>query len=219
MKRLLKDGGYFLALYALFFVALLAVIIAYQKKDLHLFLTSVNNIYSDVFFNYATRIGGGLSYFVAVALLFYKIRSGLYVLVVQLVTLLLTNSLKLIFGTPRPKAFFEENFPDVILHQVDGIRLYLSNGFPSGHTSSAFALMFCLALIFRNKWLSVFCFLIALLVGYSRIYLSQHFAEDVLFGSFIGVVVAALFYHLYLRMSAKYKWANEPLVHFSQKRN
>ncbi|MCQ2311760.1 MAG: phosphatase PAP2 family protein [Paludibacteraceae bacterium] len=43
--------------------------------------------------------------------------------------------------------------------------------------------------------INLFCFLLALLGGYSRIYLNQHFAEDILGGAVIGVIVTfALLY-------------------------
>jgi len=46
--------------------------------------------------------------------------------------------------------------------------------------------------------------------AYSRIYLSQHFAEDVLLGSFIGVVMTLVAYALYQRKS--YAWQEKSLL-------
>ena len=212
MKQKFKDGAWFFIPYLVFAIVMLILILTHEKGELHLMLSSHHTTYNDIIFRYITYIGGGLSVVVGVGYVFYKYGAALYILVVQLVNLLLTNGLKLLFGVPRPKTFFEENFPDVVLHQVDRVQLYLSNGFPSGHTSSAFAMMLCIALISKNKYVSLLCCLVAILVGYSRIYLSQHFAEDVLFGSFVGVVVAAVFYPIYLKLSEKYGWMNQSVV-------
>ena len=48
----------------------------------------------------------------------------------------------------------------------------------------------------RNNW-ALFFISIAFLVGFSRIYLTQHFLIDVLFGALIGSLIALLT-HTYL---------------------
>jgi undecaprenyl-diphosphatase len=53
-------------------------------------------------------------------------------------------------------------------------------------------------LFFRfNKKYSIVVFLLAVLVGISRIYLLAHFKEDVLFGSFLGLISAMVAYFYY----------------------
>jgi undecaprenyl-diphosphatase len=53
-------------------------------------------------------------------------------------------------------------------------------------------------LFFRiNKKISSILLILAILVGISRIYLLAHFKEDVLFGSFLGVVSALLPIYLF----------------------
>lgn len=67
-----------------------------------------------------------------------------------------------------------------------------THSFPSGHTSTAFTLALLLAsIVKRNVWVFVFP-LIAFFVGYSRVYLAQHFVTDVLAGIFVGIVSAYL---------------------------
>ena len=56
---------------------------------------------------------------------------------------------------------------------------------------------FCVTLslyIKRNNW-SLFLIVIAFLVGFSRIYLTQHFLIDVLVGALIGSLIALLTYN------------------------
>lgn len=56
------------------------------------------------------------------------------------------------------------------------------------------------------------------MVGFSRVYLSQHFIVDMLAGSFIGVSVTILF-QLYIEKKS-IKWADGSLRDvFSRKRN
>lgn len=62
--------------------------------------------------------------------------------------------------------------------------------FPSGHTANNFAAAMVLALFYR-RWGWTY-FLIAGLVGYSRIYLGVHWPSDVLTSAFMGSGVALL---------------------------
>ncbi|MFM7587462.1 MAG: phosphatase PAP2 family protein, partial [Bacteroidota bacterium] len=72
--------------------------------------------------------------------------------------------------------------------------------FPSGHTAAAFAIASLLCLIDPPKPLAQYStgarqlllLTLAFAVGYTRVYLSQHFFADVLAGSFLGVFSAAL---------------------------
>ncbi len=58
--------------------------------------------------------------------------------------------------------------------------------FPSGHTSSSFA--FATAVAANNKKLGVAAYVLAALIGFSRIYLGVHYFTDVLAGAVLGVV-------------------------------
>ena len=52
--------------------------------------------------------------------------------------------------------------------------------------------------------LQVLFFILALLGGYSRIYLSQHFATDVFAGGIIGVISVAILYPAFLWLNNKF---------------
>jgi membrane-associated phospholipid phosphatase len=66
------------------------------------------------------------------------------------------------------------------------------HSFPSGHTSTAFTLALLLASIVKKNFWVYFFPVIAFFVGYSRVYLAQHFVTDVLAGIFVGVVSSYL---------------------------
>jgi membrane-associated phospholipid phosphatase len=103
----------------------------------------------------------------------------------------ITHLLKQIYKAPRPMHYFEHA---TWHHFVDGQPKQYQFSFPSGHTEGAFALMtFLVMMIPAKHWYwGVILFLIAVMVAFSRIYLSQHFLEDVLAGSMIGVVFCYL---------------------------
>lgn len=208
----MKKTLWFYLLYALFLLVLGVLILLYEKGDLHQLLTtdwlskcSVSVVsFTDLFFKYITEIGGNIPFFMVGVFLFVKFGYAYFLLASQLLVTLVVQPIKHFLNMPRPKVFFAENFPDVILHQVSGVDMHSMLSFPSGHTASVFAFMLALALLCKRTWISVLFLLVAVLVGYSRVYLSQHFAEDVFAGSLIGVIVTTLMYWFYSRKT--YKW-------------
>lgn len=211
MNRNLKTSGWFLFPALLFCTALLLLVLLYSKGALHLMMNGYHTPFLDTFFKYFTEMGASIPFIIAALLLFHKMGVSLYLFGALLLNSLLTNSLKMIFREPRPKSYFEMFHPDTALQFVDGVTVHAANGFPSGHTSATFVLMMCLSLVFKNRYLSFVCFLLAVLSGYSRIYLSQHFTEDVLFGAAVGMTVALTLFPAYRRLTAKVGWAEKPL--------
>jgi membrane-associated phospholipid phosphatase len=79
---------------------------------------------------------------------------------------------------------------------AEGVELHIFNAFPSGHSTTAFAVFFGLSLIARNKNWGFLLFVAAFVSAWSRVYLAQHFFEDVFFGSLIGVISSFVVYLL-----------------------
>jgi membrane-associated phospholipid phosphatase len=67
-----------------------------------------------------------------------------------------------------------------------------------------------LALFTKNKWIEFLLFSIALIVGYSRVYLSQHFFIDIYAGSIIGVSTTLVIYFLFRNLKAQ--WLDKSLI-------
>jgi membrane-associated phospholipid phosphatase len=67
-----------------------------------------------------------------------------------------------------------------------------SYSFPSGHTATAFCIYLILCLLMKKKWWVFIGFIIAALIGYSRIYLAQHFPVDVGGGIIIAIISVAV---------------------------
>ena len=122
-------------------------------------------------------------------------------------------------GSP-PLTWFAEHMPDVQLPLAEGVRMNYWLSFPSGHTTSFFALTFAVCvLLTRDSRLSrlsrdliqVLLFFAAALGGYSRIYLSQHFTADVFGGMLVGCLITIVCYAVFSRYKDK-KWYNYRLI-------
>ncbi len=61
--------------------------------------------------------------------------------------------------------------------------------FPSGHTSSSFAVAFLLCMYLPKKY-SLPAIIIAALIGFSRLYLGVHYPSDILAGILVGALSA-----------------------------
>lgn len=186
---------WFLLPYVLFFLSLSFYVFSFDKHEGFLFLNPSKSSVFDIYFKYLTYLGDGVvAVVLSIILLLFNRKWGLGILVsyalsggiAQLIKHLNENVL-------RPAAALgAEN-----VHQIEGVELSTLYSFPSGHTTTAFALFMGLAIILKNKKLGLICLLFAILSGYSRIYLSQHFPIDVLVGSVIGVVSSLLVFSLF----------------------
>ncbi|MFA5032417.1 MAG: phosphatase PAP2 family protein [bacterium] len=61
--------------------------------------------------------------------------------------------------------------------------------FPSGHTSTAFALASVVSDLYDNKWIDFIAYGTAVLGGWARINNNQHWTSDVFMGAVIGISV------------------------------
>jgi membrane-associated phospholipid phosphatase len=115
-----------------------------------------------------------------------KIKTGaIWLATAILVALIITQVLKYTIVRDRPFITYPHDiFP--FDHFGPGL------SFPSQHTSFAFATATALSLQYRKWWLAVISFAWAILVGYSRLYLGQHYPSDVVAGVALGTGSAFL---------------------------
>ncbi len=173
-----------------FLCGILFFMILYGKGPSHLLVNQWNSPAADIFFKYMTNLGDGAIFaIVIVVLAFIRFRWALYELLAALMTLIFVFVTKqLLFkGMPRPTKYFEDQ---EVLHLVEGVKMHAWNSFPSGHTITAFAIFMILVLVVKNNYLKFLFVMIAILAGYSRVYLSQHFLGDVFSGAIIGSLIA-----------------------------
>lgn len=165
-----------------------------SKSDMHLALNSYHNSIFDKLFQYVTWLGEWPPFFIGPLLLFYRYRAAIIFIGGNVLAFGITQLLKHTFfsNAPRPVAYFQNT--NVHLKLVEGVENWLDNSFPSGHTTTAFATFFGLALLSNDKLNKFLFFFVALSVGYSRIYLSQHFFDDIYAGSIVGVLSMSVVY-------------------------
>jgi len=100
------------------------------------------------------------------------------------IAVVIGEGLKIVLARYRPIMLFESG--------VYGMHFFSTkwalNSTPSGHTLRAFSIMTALSLLFPRG--RIFFLATALLVGISRIELTDHYPSDVLFGAYIGIFSA-----------------------------
>ncbi|MBT3385897.1 MAG: phosphatase PAP2 family protein [Prolixibacteraceae bacterium] len=211
MKQLLKKNRFFFIPHLFFLLVFTVLLVSIPKAELHIISNRANNIFFDYFFKYATYLGDGTMIAILfIALLFIKYRYAFVFLTGSLFTGIVVQLFKQVLFEDmfRPSKYFEL-FETYQLHFVEGVNLHSHNSFPSGHTATAFNLFFMLALTVKNNTLKFLLFILAALVGYSRVYLSQHFLIDITIGSIIGVLLMLLPF-LWFEKSGK-RWLNKSL--------
>ncbi len=197
----------------LLLLAVGVVQILYRQGIVLLWVNQRNSPFADEFFRYATHLGDGRWWVLAgLLLLFRSYRNGILMLAIYAVSGILSSILKSLFDVPRPAAYFEKSL--IFLHRVSGIDWYYAHSFPSGHTTTAFALFFLLA-VWSESHLAKFAWLLpAVVVGYSRMYLLQHFLIDVTFGALLGTVISFLVYwrvEKYWQQNPR-RWLNKSIL-------
>lgn len=75
----------------------------------------------------------------------------------------------------------------------------LSYSFPSGHTTSSFAVAGVLAKYFKSYALEFFS--LASLIAFSRLYLDVHYPTDVLAGIILGLICSRIAIYVFKRVS------------------
>lgn len=140
---------------------------------------------------YVTDLGNGWTAIViAIILTLFSYRKAFMVASAYAVTSITAQIFKYIFDAPRPKLYFKELLSR--MYFVKGVDVLSTHSFPSGHTVTAFSLAVLFTYWSKNKAWGPLFLLLAILVGYSRMYLSEHFFEDVTAGSVIGTFVTVI---------------------------
>ncbi len=125
--------------------------------------------------------------FLALALIFFWCvdkKKGYFIMSVGFVGTMANQFLKLVFRIPRPWVL-DENF--TILEQAKEAATGYS--FPSGHTQTAVGTFGAICAGSEDKKVRIGCIILAVMVGFSRMYIGVHTPQDVLVSAALAVVL------------------------------
>ncbi|MDE3251374.1 MAG: phosphatase PAP2 family protein [Bacteroidota bacterium] len=160
---------------------------------------------ADFFFEYWTNLGDGVVWIPALLLVYFFRRNKLPLLVaVFLISTFFTQLCKYYIFPAEPRPI--KAIPDITqIHTVPGVEMHTIYSFPSGHTATAFCIFLMTTLLIGSPWVLFAGFAYAVSVGYSRIYLGQHFPLDVGGGMLIAILT------VYLSQLIQLRWDNRSL--------
>ena len=197
MKSFFKQNLFFILTYCILLLFVMVVLLHSGKVQIHQSINSiVGNSFFDIFFKYITHLGDGLFAIIVVLIgLFFNVKKSMYVLITYISASLISTIIKnyIYLDTCRPSFAFQY-FVREPLQLISGVEMNTFHSFPSGHSTTAFAVFMCFMFmssrfVYKSSW-----FILALLAAFSRTYLSQHWLVDIYFGSLLGFSFSVFYY-------------------------
>ena len=185
------------------------IILLQDKMMLQKKVNAIGTPFWDFIMKYLTHCGDGI--FALIIMLVYlkiRIRTTILLLISFLSTAVIVQILKhAVFQTmKRPYAYLETD-PD--FRRIEDFTYHTANSFPSGHAASIFALCTVLAFQYKNHIsLQIGLALFAITVAFTRVYLCQHFPQDIIAGSLIGTLVG---YYTCVLLTSKLMHLDKPM--------
>lgn len=133
-----------------------------------------------------TTLGEETAFLVIGLIVFWCVdkRKGYYIMSVGFLGTMVNQVLKLTFRIPRPW-ILDPNF--TILEQAREAATGYS--FPSGHTQTAVGTFGSIAAFSQREGMRAVCITLAILVGFSRMYVGVHTPADVLVGALCALIL------------------------------
>ena len=118
-------------------------------------------------------------------------KASLYILSTTIVSGILTNIIKVIFGRARPALYIEDHIYGFSWFNIDVV--YRS--FPSGHSTTAMAIAMGFALLLPKY--RIWFITLGITIALSRVVLTEHYLSDVIAGGFLGSSSSLILYHIF----------------------
>lgn len=134
-----------------------------------------------------TSLGNGGAIWImitAILLIFKKTREYGYMSAIALVLCLIVGNLALKPFIARTRPFDINQMIEILISKPKDF------SFPSGHTMSSFAV--ATVLMYMDMKIGIISFVLALLIGFSRLYLYVHFPSDVIAGMILGILAGII---------------------------
>jgi membrane-associated phospholipid phosphatase len=197
LKNTIVDNLYFFLPFLLWIIIGGVLLLIYTKSELFFTVNGAFNPFLDKLNTAFSGYGRGdvIPIILLSLLLIPAYRNHNYIFTTLIFGVLIPSIIffsKLYFDTPRPLKYYGLNK----VHTVPWLDNLFETSFPSGHTIGAFGFFLLLSLYlpkYLKPW-SILFFILALACAYSRLYLGQHFFEDVYAGSIIGTVFTFIIY-------------------------
>ena len=166
-----------------------------DKLELHKKLTAIRSPFLDHLMVWFTHVGDGLFMCLAfIVFLFIRIKTAIILIVSFLVASGITQLLKHTFFSEYKRPYFYLKNDDSF-RVISDFTYHTEHSFPSGHATTCFVLFTILSFHYQKQYLLQIAFIIAaIFFAYTRVYLSQHFLQDIVAGSVIGVIVSLFFW-------------------------
>jgi membrane-associated phospholipid phosphatase len=186
-SEIIYKQRYFLIPFLILIITGFLLMLLFSKVELFLLINNRHNTFCDHFFKLNTLLGDGwMTVLVVIGMLFFKYRFAVLTALAYAYSSLVVQILKRLFNAPRPVKFFEDIAP---IRTIDGYNMHEWNSFPSGHTASAFTLAVVLSYLLPYKNSPWVLIPLAALTAFSRVYLAQHFIEDIIAGALLAVIM------------------------------
>ena len=197
VKHLLKMGvvqQYFTAPVALFFLLSTILYFSLGNTAIHLFINQHSaSPQADFLFAGITELGNGAVVFILLpVLLLVDINIAVRLVIAFVLCTLVVWLCKFVLFSDalRPVAAIADGYD--ILNLVPGVKMHRTRSFPSGHASTVFTIFCSFAFAARSNFVKSLLFVLAMVIAFSRVYLSQHFLQDVAAGALTGTVCTLL---------------------------
>ncbi len=195
------QGGMYFLWFAIAWLLAGGVLLSFESdRSIYRAINEQHTPLLDTLLPYVTHMGEATFIIPVLFLLFLfkRFRNGRFALAMvacNVSPFLVVQAIKGLVNAPRPLLYFNNAS---WINRVAGQPENYNYSFPSGHSEGSFALFCFLSLLLPRRYAlwGVCLFLVALSVGYSRIYLSQHFYADVYAGSLLGTFCCALSFWL-----------------------
>ncbi len=194
----------FINLFIIWIIIGAFVLLKIEKGELVLWFNENRTAFGNFFFTLASSLAEWKFILLFLAILLYNKYGNTFIIVLTWAfTGIIVQSLKRVFDLARPAGYFQ----DIHLNFLQNESIHYAHSFPSGHTTTAFAIFVAMSLMTNKKYYQLIFFMLALSVAFSRVYLLQHFFIDVYFGSILGLLIG-YFTFVYINSSNIFGFQN-----------